>query len=308
MTHPAPTAVLAFDVGGTTVKAELVDDDLTVLARASGPTPRGSELVDGLATVGRSLVELLPEDTPRTVRAAGVVVPGIVDAGRGVSVYAANLGLRETPLAAPLAARLGVPVALGHDVRAAAAAERRRGAARGLDDPVVVVVGTGIAAVSYVHGHPVTGVSGQAGELGHVPVRPGGPPCGCGMRGCLESVASASAVSRAYAEATGRPVDGAHDVFARLGSDPVARRVWNDAAEALADGLLMVTALLAPGAFVLGGGLAEAGPALVDPVGAHMRRASAALTPPPVLTARLGSRAGVVGAALTALDTLGEAS
>lgn len=297
-----PTAVLAFDVGGTTIKAEVVGADLEPLARTHVPTPRGPALIDVVVDTATTLLDGLPPERRAQVAAVGLALPGIVDGDRGVSVYAANLDLREVSLAEPLADRLGLPVRLGHDVTVAAEAERRSGAATDVVDPLVVVIGTGIAAVSYVRGERVRGISGQAGELGHVVVRPGGPLCGCGAHGCLEAVASASAVARAYTARSGRNVAGAHEVVRLLGRDDAADAVWADATDALGDGLLIGAALLAPGAIVLGGGLAEAGPALLEPVQTRMRACATAVTVPPLLTAALGSRAGVVGAALIALD------
>jgi glucokinase len=298
----ARPAVLAFDVGGTTVKAEVIDDRFEVLARTTTATVPGPALVDVIAKAGAALLEELSDDRRATVGAVGLALPGIVDAARGVGVFAANVGLRDTPVGGPLSERLGLPVAVGHDVTAAAEAERRLGAAADVEDPVVVVIGTGIAAVSYVHGRRVRGASGQAGELGHLVVRPDGPSCACGSRGCLEAVASASAVVRGYRQATGADVEGASDVVALLGTDPAADRVWQQATEALGDGLLAAVALLAPGAIVLGGGLAEAGDALLKPVRERMLAQAPALTVPPLVAARLRSRAGVVGAALLALD------
>jgi len=298
-------AVLAFDVGGTTIKAEVLGPDLRPWARTDLRTPPGATLVDALADTAHALLAGLDPRDRSAVAALGLALPGIVDTVRGVSVYAANLDLRDVAIAEPLAARVGLPVRLGHDVTVAAEAERRSGAASGMADPLVVIIGTGIAAVSYVRGEVVRGTSGQAGELGHVVVRPDGPLCGCGARGCLEAVASASAVARAYTAATGEPVLGAQQVVERLGADPAADAVWSAATRALGDGLLTATALLAPGAIVLGGGLAECGPALLEPVEARMRERATVVTVPPLLTARLGSRAGVVGAALIARDAAG---
>ena len=298
----SPIAVLAFDVGGTTIKAEVLTEELRPLAATSVRTPRGAALVEALAATGQSLLDRLAPGTQ--VRAAGLALPGIIDAVNGVGVYAANVGLRDTPVAAPLTRSLGIPVHVGHDVVSAAEAERRHGAAADADDPVVVIIGTGIAAVSYVHGRRVAGSGGQAGEIGHLVVRPGGAACACGNRGCLEAEASAAAVAAAYRPASGHDVAGAHEVGARLGADPVADRVWQSATAALADGLLAAVAVLAPGAIVIGGGLAGAGDALLEPVGARLAGASGALRIPPLRTAALGSRAGVVGAGLLALDAV----
>ena len=302
MRQSAPSAVLAFDVGGTAIKAEVLDEHLAVWASGQVRSPRGPAVVDAAASLGESLLSGLPERRRAAVAAVGIAVPGIVDTGRGTSVYAANLDLHDVAVSGPLSRRLRLPVVLGHDVTAAADAEQRCGAAADVQDPVVVVIGTGIAAVSYVHGRQVRGVSGQAGELGHVVVRPGGPACACGARGCLEAVASASAIRLAYQEASGQEVSGAEDVVERLGSDASADRVWREATDALGDALLTVTALIAPGAVVLGGGLAEAGRTMLDPVRARMEAGARAVQVPPLLLAAHGSRAGVVGAGLLAID------
>lgn len=302
---PSSPIVLAFDVGGTTVKAAAVDGDLTVLAQVSRRSQHGPAILDVIAEAGQEVLAGLRADQRSAVRAAGVAILGLVDTDRGIALRSVNLQLRDLDVAGPLSSRLGVPVTLGHDVFAAAAAEVRAGSCDAAD-PFVAVIGTGIAGVAFVGGRPVRGASGQAGEIGHVVVRPDGPLCQCGARGCLEAVASASAIARSYAERAGRDVAGAHEVVDRLDVDPVAAEVWDEAASALADGLLSVCALLAPGAIILGGGLAEAGEALTGPVTTYLKERAHVVPVPPVVTASLGSRAGVVGAALLALDSLAE--
>lgn len=299
--------VLAVDVGGTAVKAEVLDADLRPVLSASAAAPRG----DGeamLATVVRlaqeQLARLGARDRARVV-GVGLAVPGIVDVASGVAVLATNLGWRDTPLVRPVSAALGLPVLLSHDVTAAGLAEMRLGAGRGADDVLVVVVGTGVAAVIVCGGQIVHGGLRQAGELGHIVVRPGGPPCGCGARGCLEAVSSASAIARAYAAATGTSDLGAQQVRDRLGHDPVADAVWAEAVEALADAIITVALLLSPTRVVVGGGLAEAGDALLGPLREAMAARAHAAAVPDVVPAALGSRAGVVGAALVARERLG---
>jgi glucokinase len=294
--------VLAVDLGGTSIKAEILDPSLTSCARASALTPRstGGETLSAVIDLGRGLISSLPSSA--SVTRVGLAVPGVVDIGRGVGVLAANLAWRNMPVRGPVSAALGLPVTMVHDVTAAGTAEWRCGAGRGVDDLAVVVIGTGIAATLVTGGTVVRGGSGQAGELGHVVVRPGGPPCACGQRGCLEAISSARAIADAYAARSGRSVDGAIDVFTRLGRDPVADEIWQEAADALADALLMVRALLAPSRIVVGGGLAGAGEALLAPVRARLERAAGPEAVPPVVAAQLGSRAGVVGAALAAFD------
>jgi glucokinase len=294
--------VLAVDVGGTSIKAEILDPSLTSRATASALTPRpgGRAVLAAVIDLGRRLLHSLP--SPAGVTRVGLAVPGVVDIDRGVGVLAANLGWRGMAVRAPVSAALGLPVTMVHDVTAAGVAEWRCGAGRGVDDLAVVVIGTGIAATLVTGGIVVRGGTGQAGELGHVVVRPGGPPCACGQRGCLEAISSARAIADAYAARSGRPVDGAIEVFARLGSDPVAEEVWQDAVDALADALLIVNALLAPSRIVLGGGLAGAGETLLGPVRSRLERAEGLEAAPPVVAAQFGTRGGVIGAALAALE------
>ena len=161
-------------------------------------------------------------------------------------------------------------------------------------------MGTGVSAALVSGGRLIRGGRGQPGELGHVVVRPDGPACGCGARGCLEAVASATAITRAYATATGRSVEGAVDVVARADREASARSVVRAATEALADGLAMLVQLVAPERIVLGGGLADAGDAWLDALRVALDGRCRVVPAPPIFPARFGARAGVVGAALLA--------
>lgn len=295
MSHLAVDApVLAVDVGGTTIKAELVAGD-RVVAREQRPTPHGGAAVDAIADLGS---ELLASRDGQAVARAGVVLPGVVDRHQGVGVFSANIGWREAPVGGQLTDRWGVPVVVDHDVTAAGWVEWRRGAGRGVDDLAFVAVGTGISTALLADGRLLRGGSGQAGELGHIVVRPDGPACGCGARGCIESVASAASIVREYGARSGRrEVAGAADVLARAGDDPVAAEVVADAIDALADGLAALVQLLAPKRIVLGGGLGEAGVAVLGPLGDALGQRCRVIAAPELVPARFGARAGVVAAA-----------
>src|SRR5690606_16429772 len=137
----------------------------------------------------------------------GVVVPGIVDADAGIGVFSSNLSWSDAPIRDLARAEFALPVAFDHDVRAASWAEYRIGGAREYANAVVIVIGTGIAGAILVDGEPYT-AGGYAGEIGHSPIADG-PPCPCGARGCLETVASAGAIARRYTETTGIEAGGA---------------------------------------------------------------------------------------------------
>lgn len=296
----ASGAVLAVDLGGTQVKAELVGPDGAVLGSAERDTPRSG--ADDIFAAVCGLARRLVSATGVRPERVGLAVPGIVDLVSGTGILSANLGWRDAPVARTVARDLDLPVVLAHDVTAAGLAEHRLGAGRGSDDVVVVVVGTGISAALVVSGRIVTGGIQQAGELGHVVVRPSGPCCGCGRRGCLEAVASAAAIARAYSAASGTPVHGAAEVHDRLGSDALADAVWAEAVSALADGILAATGLLGSSRIVVGGGLSRAGEALLAPLRDHLRDRATVEAVPDVVVAQLGARAGLVGAALAARD------
>ncbi|MYT32690.1 ROK family protein [Streptomyces sp. MspMP-M5] len=301
--------VIALDVGGTGMKAALAGADGTLLYEARRPTgrDRGPEaVVETILDFAAELRDLGRERFGSTAPAAGVAVPGIVDEATGTAVYAANLGWRDVPLRALLSERLGgVPVALGHDVRAGGLAEGRIGAGKDADRFLFVPLGTGIAGAIGIGGRIEAGAHGSAGEIGHIVVRPGGPACGCGRRGCLEAVASAAAVGRDWAAACGDPRAGAADCAKAVASgDPRAREVWQGAVDALADGLVTGLTLLDPRTLIIGGGLAEAGDTLFAPLRAAVAARVTFQQLPSIVPAALGDAAGCLGAGLLAWDLL----
>nr|WP_199578191.1 ROK family protein [Streptomyces sp. CRB46] len=302
--------VIALDVGGTGMKAALAGPggELLHQARRATGRDRGPDaVVESILDFAAELRALGVDRFGEPARAAGVAVPGIVDEEHGTAVYAANLGWRDVPLRALLGERLGsVPVALGHDVRTGGLAEGRIGAGKGADRFLFVPLGTGIAGAIGIDGRVESGAHGFAGEIGHVVVRPGGLPCPCGQRGCLERFASASAVSQAWAEACGDPDADAADCAKAVDSgDPRARAVWQDAVDALADGLVTALTLLDPRVLIIGGGLAEAGETLFSPLRDAVRRRVTFQKLPRIVPAALGDTAGCLGAGLLAWDLLG---
>ena len=320
--------VIGIDVGGTMLKGGVCDRDAAIVHGERRRTARddAEALVDGIvALAGDLAAEGRRRFGADGVAGIGLAVPGLVDETRGVALRAVNLPWRDLALAAVVGARLGLPALLSHDVRAAAAAEAALGAGRASDDFLFVAIGTGIGAAIVHGGRPFLGAHGRAGELGHVVVEPDGPPCGCGARGCLEAIASAAAIERGYAAAGGgrsggEGAGGAVDEGDGAGADarasgrevaalaqagdPVASEVWARAARALGAALADAVALLDPGLVVVGGGLAEAGAQLLDPVAAELAARSRLGPPPRVVAAELGADAGCRGAALLAWRTL----
>ncbi len=301
-------AVLAFDVGGTDMKSALFAGDGSMLGLRRTPTPLAgadtpAAVLELAAEITAGYAHAFPGVTPR---AAGIIVPGLVDDEHGIGVFSANLGWRDVPFRTLGEARLGLPVAFGHDVRAAGEAEFRLGAARGTQDAAVLVIGTGLAGAFFVDGKPHI-AGGYAGEIGHSIVADG-PDCPCGGRGHLEAIASAGAIARRYAERSGHQqgaplAGGAHAVLQRAqAGDPVAQAVWAEAVQALALGIAQVITIIAPEVIVLGGGLAQAGPALFDPLEQALDGLLSFHRRPRLVGAQIGENAGLLGAALRARD------
>jgi glucokinase len=297
-------AVVGIDVGGTRIKSALVTPDGQVLAEAVRPTPDkvGEQLGEVAA---KAVVELTARvDEAVDLLAVGVAVPGLVDDVTGIGVWSANLGWRDLDLRGSIAAHVDVPVAIGHDVRSGLLAEHRLGAAREADNVLFVPLGTGLASAILCRGQLVTG-SLWTGEIGHIVVVPDGPLCACGQRGCLEALSSAGAIGRRWSEATGL-VGDAEEVARRAeAGEPEARRIWQEAIDALAIMVAPVVAAAGTELVLIGGGLVHAGDTLLQPLRTALTARLGGRDDVAVRGAALGDRAGSLGAATIALDLVG---
>lgn len=302
----AGEVVVAIDLGGTGMKCALVEPDGGIVhaERHATGADRGVEaVVETMLGVAEGLAARAVADG-LTPRAVGLVVPGVVDEANGVAVWSGNVGFRNTPMRHLITGRTGLPVALGHDVRAGGLAEARLGGGRGRRHVFFIAIGTGIAGAHVVDGSTFAGAHGAAGEIGHVVVRPGGPPCTCGGAGHLEAVASARAVGAAYSERSGTATT-AREVYERASvGEELATAVWAEKVDALADGLVIGMTMYDPEVIVVGGGLAEAGDGLLDPLRAQLAEKLTFQKMPEVHRAALGDEAGCLGAGQIALDLL----
>jgi glucokinase len=304
---------IGVDVGGTKVAAGVVDDDGKVLARDRIPTPStsGPNITAAIETLVGRLRDL------HDVECVGIGAAGFVNEERSVVRFAPNLAWRNEPLRDEVAARVDLPIFVENDANTAAWAEYRFGAGQLEPDLVMLTVGTGIGGGIVLGGRLHRGRYGTAGEPGHMNQVPGGRLCGCGNRGCWEQYCSGRALVRSARElATVAPaaaalmlelasgqvdaIDGPVVTEAARRGDPAAVECFVEIGKSLGQGMADLAALLDPGRFVLGGGVADAGELLLGPA---RREFEATLTGrghrpvAEVCLGALGNDAGLIGAA-----------
>jgi len=291
---------LGVDIGGTNVKWAILDGG-ALAESGSAPTPQ-----DGERSVVAQVATLIGERAGGT-RGVGITVPGHVDDETGRTGIVPNLPgqWRDFPLRDTLVRDTGRHVALLNDARAYALAELHLGAATELTDVLFVVVGTGVGGAVVLQRELLGGAAGRVGEVGHVSVQPGGPPCGCGNRGCVDAIAGgAGLVAAARAAGVGGPGLTPADVFAAAaGGDPAAVEVVDRARAAITYGVANACALLGISDVVLGGGLAAHYPGLVDAVGRQLARVAPLIGPSRVRLARFTDHSAAIGAAIGARET-----
>lgn len=299
------SVVLALDVGGTNLKAAIVDaTGKSIASRSVGAGTTGTESLERIVELLTALRDEAAEAGHRVI-GAGVVTPGMVDAKNGIVRFASSLDWTNVPLGPILSAELGVPVEIDHDVRSSGLAESLFGASADADNSVLVAIGTGVAASILSGGHAVVGAITTAGELGHIPVIPDGEACVCGQRGCLEVYLSGAGLARRYAAAGGEPGLDAAALSTRLESDPVAARVWMEGVRAFALGLASLTLLIDPAVIVLTGGVSRAGSLLLDPVRAELQNSLNWRDAPEIRVSELGTSGARIGAAVLAFRAAG---
>ncbi len=302
-------AVIAVDCGGTNLTFGRGDSPTAIRAAGVVPTPRETAAIS--AAVAGAVAPLIDG----SVTAIGVGSAGLVDHAAGTLVWSPHSAGGPVRLGPEVAAATGLPVVVDNDANLAALAEARLGVATGYRMVLLVALGTGIGGGLVVEGAVERG-RGFLGEIGHMAMDPSGPVCACGRRGCWEALVSGTSLGRAAREAVradpagavaraaaGGPPRGEHLSAAAREGDPAARAALAEAGAWLGRGLANLVAVLDPDVIVLGGGAAAAGEALLGPARSALAAAVGAAgyrAATPVVAARFGSRAGLVGAALAA--------
>ncbi|HEX2174348.1 MAG TPA: ROK family glucokinase [Nocardioidaceae bacterium] len=307
------TLTIGVDVGGTKIAAGVVDESGRIVerVRVDSPAADTEAMEDAIADAVRDLCRR------HEVEAVGIGAAGFIDATRSTVLFAPNVAWRDEPLRTEIEARVDLPVKVENDANAAAWGEFQYGAGHDVDDLLLVTVGTGVGGGLVLDGELYRGGFGIAAEIGHMRVVPGGRLCGCGNRGCWEQYASGKAMMREVHEVAraGSPLSGA--LLERAGGtvDDITGEMVTEAAREgdgfagemiqetgrwLGEGIATLAAILDPAIVALGGGVAEAGDLLLEPVRAAFRGSLTGRRHRPELEirkAQLGNTAGLVGAA-----------
>ena len=308
---------IGIDVGGTNVKIALVDNDGKIIYSNTVPTyaQMGYEYtVNNIKQAIRDLMKETNTDS-KSIEAIGFDFPGQVDYKTGVVKLAPNIpGWVNVPIAQMIEEEFHIPTKIDNDVRCAALGEMKFGAGRGCENFVCITVGTGIGSGLEINGQLVRGAANAAGEIGHIKLQMNdGPICGCGDTGCLEAFASGPSIvamaqeylkggkSTKYREMA---ADGEITPYivakAAEAGDPVAKRIFEIVGTYIGMGLVSVINLLNPEKVIIGGGVAEAGDLLLDPIRKTIKERAMVVAGNSVeiVRAELGNSAGVIGASM----------
>lgn len=318
--------VVAVDLGGTQIRAALCDPHGQMYRRVAKLT-RAHEGPDAVqARIKEAITEAMESADPNAVVGIGIGAPGPLDPASGIILAAPNLpGWINVPLRNLISAHFGKPVFLGNDANVAGLAEVTYGAARGVKDVVYLTISTGIGSGIITAGKMLLGTRGLAAEAGHMIIKPDGPKCGCGNRGCLESLAAGPAISRDVVNRLKAGKGGkASKVLKLAGGDlnKVDARIVSEAAAAgdklainafrragkyLGLGIVNLLHLFNPRMIVLGGSVTKAGPLLFEPMWEAIRAKAMPgyLEGLAIVPAALGDDVGLLGALALAVTELG---
>lgn len=305
---------IGVDIGGTSIKIGLVDEQLQIIGRTSIPFPHlsGEEVAEKLAEAVRSLLaeqNIFEED----LHHVGVVIPGSIDPTGAIILNAYNLGFHNVPFQKQLQDQFhNLPVFLANDADGAALAELGRGAFAGHKTGVLLTLGTGVGGGVILDGKMFSGGCRRGIELGHMPLVAGGEPCTCGVNGCIEAYCSASALIRdALRAAQAHPeskLAEAEEMTAKVAidcakaGDEVAVRVFDQYVDHLASACTAVIHLLDPEVIAIGGGVSHAGDFLFEPLRKKALEKCFFDSHGDIVPAVMGNDAGIIGAAMLGLE------
>ena len=315
------TNVVGVDMGGTKILSAVIDAEGNILGTAKVSTKADERTSVVIGRIAESIQKAINKSNvdKASIRAIGIGAPGPLDPETGVVIFAPNLGWRDVPLKAELEARTGLPTFVDNDVNVGTLGEHAFGAAQGVQNVVGIFVGTGIGGGIILKGELFHGASKTAGEVGHIIVKAGGPRCGCGTRGCLEAIASRTAMAKQFRKAIEK--DGKKSVLTKLtdgdlsvirsgvlvkairAKDKLTLKVFKKATKYLGIGVGSIVNFLNPDMIVLGGGVVEAlDDTFIDNIRTYAEKYALpdTLNGVQIVRAKLGDNSGILGAAALA--------
>jgi len=308
---------IGVDLGGTGIKAGVVNEAGEILSKGSTPTNIERPYSEIIADIAALCEKVAAEAgvTMDDIAAIGVGVPGICDPKTGVIPFCTNLGWHEVPFVEEMHKHIDKPVRVDNDATVAGLAESIAGVSAGSQASVFVTLGTGVGGGIVINGRPYSGAHGVGSEIGHMILKMDGEPCTCGNKGCFERYASATAIIREARRAVEKHPESA--MRTACGGDPerinakividcakagdaTAKAVFDDYVKGLAHGLINIVNVIDPEVIVLGGGVSNAGEFLLNAVREKMKELIFYKTMPyaRIELARLGADAGIIGAAM----------
>ncbi len=313
------TFILALDLGGTSFRVALADQKGEILRRMLAPTNALEGRGRVLQRINQNLREIASPVGLDAVRAIGIAAPGPIDTETGVLLTSPNMpGWENAPIRTLWKEEFRIPVYVGNDNNLAAVAEHRFGAGRGVDNLVYIAVGTGIGGGVIINGEPLIGSRGLATEVGHMTIDSGGPRCNCGNIGCLEALASGSAIARIAVQrisggaesAITQLVEGdmervSAEVVASvaLSGDRLAKEVIEEAGSNIGIGVVNLLHIFNPQLVIIGGGVANMGEAIFKPIRRVVGERAMPGFAVPIVPSTLGDDAGLLGAIALVIDS-----
>lgn len=315
------TNVVGVDMGGTKILSAVIDAEGNILGTAKVSTKADEQTSAVIDRIAESIEQAINKSNVdnASIQAIGIGAPGPLDPETGVVIFAPNLGWRDVPLKAELEARTGFPTFVDNDVNVGTLGEHAFGAAQGVQNVVGIFVGTGIGGGIILKGELFHGASKTAGEVGHIIVKADGPRCGCGTRGCLEAIASRTAMAKQFRKAIKK--NGKKSVLTKLtdgnlkiirsgvlvkaiqANDKLTLKVFKKATKYLGIGIGSIVNFLNPEMIVLGGGVVEAlDDTFIDNIRTYAEKYALpnTLNGVQIVRAKLGDNSGILGAAALA--------
>lgn len=300
------------DLGGTNIAVGLVNENCEIVYRGSVPTNAGRDFDEIIKDMGGLINKLISENNIdlSLIKSVGIGAPGILDNEKGTVTDNSNIKWVNYPIREKLQQYIDKPVYLGNDANVAAWAEYVGGCGKGTKNFLMLTLGTGVGGGMVLNGKLYTGSHNIGAELGHTSFKAGGEKCGCGTKGCIEAYCSATALIRRAKKALeespesvmaqAEKISAKTVVDAAVSGDATAVKVFEEYTEDLANVIGSMINFLDPDVIALGGGVANAGDVLLEPVRNKYRKyvAFAPIENTKVLAARMGNDAGIVGSAM----------